>query len=418
MSKLISFSLYGNAIKYILGLYENLNLAESIYPGWQVRVYVTENHYCIDKIKKDWPNVQVVERPETIGSAGMFWRLEGAYDTEYSHCIVRDVDSRLNEREASLVKQWVESGKDLHIIRDHPAHNNVPILGGAHGYVTASFKYLEDIIKNWSHTYKYGDDEHLLRVAVYNITHTNQILCHSSQGTHYNDETPIAPLQDDYICRPTIPPFEPYLDKLYVLNAKHYSNRFKKFLEAIKESSILSNLDIIRVEGTEISNEVTPYWASKKYPHYWVASEDHKRLIRSRILAKHDLTLIFEDDAHPIPEFDEFFKRMWEYADPYADNRTWHAPWTALMLGGQDDKKRSLLHGHTSQMIARADGTRGQHSILYNHKGMYDFYSHAVYWNYKTIDEAFETYQLESKTVYCPAKWITEAKGTQYGKDN
>ena len=140
---IISFSLYGNVVKYVFGLYENLTLAPTIYPGWKVRVYIDQGHYAIDKIKREWPDVEVVEKTKVPGSRGMFWRLEAAYDTGYTHAIIRDVDSRLTEREASLVKLWVESGKALHIIRDHPAHNGVPILGGAHGYVTEKYKHIK-----------------------------------------------------------------------------------------------------------------------------------------------------------------------------------------------------------------------------------------------------------------------------------
>ena len=415
---LISFSLYGSVVKYVLGLYENLTLAPTVYPGWKVRVYIERGHYSIDKIKRDWPNVEVVEREPALGSSGMFWRLEAAYDTNYSHVIVRDVDSRLTEREAHLVKEWVESGKHLHIIRDHPAHNGVPILGGAHGYMPEHFKQLEDYIKYWHHSNKYGDDEHFLRITVYDKTPRINVLAHSSQTKTYGDETNIAESNNGFICQPVPPPFEPYLSKLYVLNAKHYYNRYTKFLGNLRSSKILSSLEVVRVEGTPVSDDVVPEWAHKTCPHYWVATQDHKQILKERILAKDDLALIFEDDAKPLDDFDEYFNRMWKFADPYYDHNTQHAPWTCLMLGGQTSYNRELLQNHTSQQIARTTGTRGQHSVLYNYKGMNEFYSHAMYWNYKTIDEAFESYQAEKGTVYCPAKWITEITGTQFGKDN
>ena len=127
--KLITFSLYGHKSKYVLGLYENLALAPSIYPGWNIRVYLDKDHYAIHKIRREHPTVQIVERTSVPGSRGMFWRLEALYDINYSHVIVRDSDSRLHEREANLTNEWIASGKEIHAIRDHPAHNNIPLLG-------------------------------------------------------------------------------------------------------------------------------------------------------------------------------------------------------------------------------------------------------------------------------------------------
>ena len=41
----------------------------------------------------------------------------------------RDLDSIIKWREVAAVEEWVQSGKTLHSMRDHPQHN-VPMLGG------------------------------------------------------------------------------------------------------------------------------------------------------------------------------------------------------------------------------------------------------------------------------------------------
>jgi hypothetical protein len=40
-----------------------------------------------------------------------------------------------------------------------------------------------------------------------------------------------------------------------------------------------------------------------------------------------------------------------------------------------------------------------------------------MYWNCEPIDVAFIGYQKQTKSVYTPARWITDIVGIQYGKD-
>ena len=42
---------------------------------------------------------------------------------------MRDSDSRLNPRERFAVEEWIQSGKAVHTIRDHPNHER-PLNGG------------------------------------------------------------------------------------------------------------------------------------------------------------------------------------------------------------------------------------------------------------------------------------------------
>jgi len=400
--KLISFCLYGHYSKYILGLYENLDLAPTIYPGWKVRVYVDKDHYIIPKLRREYPDVEVVQRESNPGSKSMFWRLEAMYDTQFTHVIFRDVDSRLSTREVPLVNEWIASGKDLHVIRDHKLHNLVPMLGGAHGCIP-DIKYKAKL-ERWNHTNLYGDDELFLRNEVYHPTFT---LAHSSQSRRYGDEIRIEPSQD-YVCKVIAPKFN--LKKLYVVNAKRYTQRYTKFLRALEVSEILSNMEVVRVEGSDISSHVLPSWFNQQYPHWWAVTEDHKALLKSLVLNNEDLALIFEDDGLPNIHFDEYFTRMWNAVNTIPHT---HPEWTALLLGGQQDDKRQYMTGD----YALATGGYGQHSILYNYSGLRGFLDHARYWNYESIDVAFAGYQKQFQNVYCPARWITDISGIQFGRD-
>jgi len=69
----------------------------------------------------------------------MFWRFLVADDNSVDRYMIRDSDSRLNDREKHTVDEWIESGYSVHSIRDHPNHNR-PLNGGMWGGVKGSVK--------------------------------------------------------------------------------------------------------------------------------------------------------------------------------------------------------------------------------------------------------------------------------------
>jgi hypothetical protein len=97
--------------------------------------------------------------------SGMFWRFLVAADSTVSRFLVRDADSRLNDREYFSVLEWMESGFSFHILRDHPAHDR-PINGGMWGGTSG---ILQDISKAISlHSQNgYGADQDFLRSYVF-----------------------------------------------------------------------------------------------------------------------------------------------------------------------------------------------------------------------------------------------------------
>ena len=49
-------------------------------------------------------------------------------DPQVSHMLSRDLDSLVSDREVSAVKEWLESDKAFHFMRDNPSHG-IEILG-------------------------------------------------------------------------------------------------------------------------------------------------------------------------------------------------------------------------------------------------------------------------------------------------
>lgn len=148
MKKIISFSVWGSNPKYAEAAYQNLLLQPKIYPGWTCRFYIDESVplSVINKLKgnSELPS-EIVLMPPSDGNFGLFWRFEPLKDTTIERFIVRDSDSRLNIREAAAVKEWEESGKEFHIMRDNPMHG-AKICGGMWG---ATSQFINKIEKDY-----------------------------------------------------------------------------------------------------------------------------------------------------------------------------------------------------------------------------------------------------------------------------
>ena len=52
----------------------------------------------------------------------MIWRFFPTLDPQVDMYMVRDLDSRISEREVAAVTEWIQSGKSVHSMRDHPDH--------------------------------------------------------------------------------------------------------------------------------------------------------------------------------------------------------------------------------------------------------------------------------------------------------
>ena len=143
MKKVISFSVYGTNKKYTIGILKNLELSSKIYPDWKVYIYYnnTVPLNMIEQYKK-FENVELFDMTDFPGP-GVLWRFTPKDDVE--RFISRDSDSRLSMREKLAVDEWIESGKSLHVMRDHP-HHTVPMLAGMWGISVGNLNLKQDIL--------------------------------------------------------------------------------------------------------------------------------------------------------------------------------------------------------------------------------------------------------------------------------
>ena len=176
--KLITFSLWGQDPKYLIGAIRNAELAKQIYPDWICRFYVGQSvpSQIIIQLEK-LQNVQVVRRPEFGDWTGMFWRFLPASEDDVEVMISRDTDSRLNYREKAAVDEWLESKKDLHIMRDHPYHR-YPILGGMWGVKKGAIVNMKEMLDSFDQKNAYGTDYEFLAANVINKLDRKNIMVH------------------------------------------------------------------------------------------------------------------------------------------------------------------------------------------------------------------------------------------------
>lgn len=130
--KLISYSLWGNNSKYTIGAIKNANLAEKFYPGWVCRFYCARDvpEEILQQLKQKAEVVICDDKPDWRFTTKRFLPMS---ETGIDRIIFRDTDSRFTEREVAAVKEWENTGKILHIMKDHPHHGGFPILAGMFG---------------------------------------------------------------------------------------------------------------------------------------------------------------------------------------------------------------------------------------------------------------------------------------------
>ena len=166
--KIITFSLWGTDLKYLLGAIKNAELAQSIYPGWECRFYVDALvPTSIVSELESLDNTKVISMNEIGDWRSSFWRFEDIDDEDVELMISRDTDSRLNIRERRAVDEWIDSNYGFHIMKDHPWHYTYPILAGMCGMKSGVIYDMRKKIDNWEKTNSYHCDQEFLKKIIY-----------------------------------------------------------------------------------------------------------------------------------------------------------------------------------------------------------------------------------------------------------
>lgn len=198
MKKIISFSLYGDKPMYTIGAVRNAELAPTVYPGWICRFYVNDTVPAEIITRLQELGSEIVFKNEVSNHKSMFWRFDALNDPEVEFVIVRDCDSRLNRREAAAVDEWLKSGADFHIMRDHPKHAS-EFMGGLWGCRCSAATKID-----WNKTLDcrncYGSDQYLLIDLFYRNVYKSAVI-HASFWAYepWAKQFPTERFDDEYV---------------------------------------------------------------------------------------------------------------------------------------------------------------------------------------------------------------------------
>jgi hypothetical protein len=202
----LSFSLYGKDPIYTRGMITNANTISKRFPFFRTQIYIA------DDVPQDTresllniPCVRLITVNRKDGIANMFDRFKAIDEPECTLMLVRDADSRIHDRDAACIEDFLTSDKDLHIIRDHPYHG-VPILGGLWGIRKAALsESITSMIDTWIGAKKNlpkGTDQTFLAEVIYPLFKSTALI-HDRCGFFEarENQTPFRkPLVDRLFC--------------------------------------------------------------------------------------------------------------------------------------------------------------------------------------------------------------------------
>ncbi len=176
--KVISFSLWGTGSQYLIGALKNADIAKEVYPDFECWFYIhkpTVPENIINELKAK-SNVKIIIKDGDLNtSKPMMWRFEAITNPKVEVMMSRDTDTRILEREVLAVREWLESDKKFHIMRDHPHHSN-NIMGGMFGVKSDVDIDWVTILKNFTQYGHRDYDQHFLANIVYpKIVNTSMI---------------------------------------------------------------------------------------------------------------------------------------------------------------------------------------------------------------------------------------------------
>ena len=137
--KVISMSLYGDDPRYTIGALRNAERLPVVFPGWRLRVYYREGsvlRQLVDRLRELGAElIDVTTIPAVSALSPMLWRFTAVDDPTVDVVLIRDADSRLSDRDAAAVRDWMSApGRPaFHCVRDHPSHASFSVNGGLWG---------------------------------------------------------------------------------------------------------------------------------------------------------------------------------------------------------------------------------------------------------------------------------------------
>ena len=195
--KIVSFSLYGHDKRYFNNLELCIESYINIFPDWIVRVYVASDLPLeVMNVLWNYHCEVIIMKGSGIDFRYMYWRFLPLDDKNVSHVIIRDIDSLASTREKQMVNNWLESDKNLHIIRDHELHC-FKIMGGIWGMKRHKPDYgIKSKMLKYNMQNRYGSDLYFLE-TIYE-QHLDDMLVNDVLHRYQNEQPIILPKKDHF----------------------------------------------------------------------------------------------------------------------------------------------------------------------------------------------------------------------------
>src|SRR5690348_15197048 len=108
MTKVVSFSVWGDTASFWSGAVANALAVRDVYPGWESWFHVPHDapNWRIAALRacnREATPVRIILMPPGPDWSGLFWRFTPIFDPAVERTLIRDTDSLVNAREAVAV---------------------------------------------------------------------------------------------------------------------------------------------------------------------------------------------------------------------------------------------------------------------------------------------------------------------------
>lgn len=147
--KVFSFSVFGDNPIYKKGFLNNIIPIKKYFPDWKIFLYVPEN-YDEDYIQTVLKENVFVFKMKNENYFNCTWRFNAIINENVDVMVCRDADSRVSERDFYAIEEWLNSGYNYNIIRDHPIGHHWSINAGMWGAKKTDFIVkIGDMLENF-----------------------------------------------------------------------------------------------------------------------------------------------------------------------------------------------------------------------------------------------------------------------------
>ena len=219
-----TYSLFGSKKKYTEGMVVNAQQLAIRFPKARVQIYIADDvpEDVVTRLSSV-PTVRLIPVKRSLGTQNTLNRFAAIDDPDCDVMFSRDADSRIHDRDAACIEDFLASDKLLHIIRDHRCHS-VLILAGMFGLRKRGFtKPLQPIIQHWlsvnGNPTQYGCDQIFLAHVIYPAFISRAMIHDANTRFKFREPFEYTPFR------------VPICDKLFVGQVHDFNEAGEEFLE-------------------------------------------------------------------------------------------------------------------------------------------------------------------------------------------